>query len=119
MDAYEILYPTLAPLVNKKAYPNKVPEQADGKTLQAPYIVFSEIDADPDESLDEYLGEDWTRVQIDVYHNTKSQCKPLVRQVVAALKSKLPCQHVAKRYMNDESTDNLARYSLDFEFWTS
>lgn len=119
MDSYSRLYPILSSLVDGNAYPEFVSELPNGQNPSVPYIVFTEIDTVPENVMDGFTGHEWTRVQIDVYHADILSCYELANQVIRAInKSIKPCEFMGRRRLPDPDF-NLARQSLDVQFWAS
>ena len=115
-DSYTLLYSVLSPLVGGHAYPDIVPEQPSGKTIKPPYIVYREIDAVADNALDEFLGAEYVRVQVDVYHSSRLSCRELSNQVITAMLGGVKhCQFTSRQRLFDPDT-SYARYSMDFQF---
>lgn len=116
MDSYELLFTALSPLVDGHAYPDHIGEQASGKTISPPYIVYREISAVADNVLDEFLGAEYVRVQVDVYHTSRLACRTLSNQVITAMQDGIKhCQFVSRQRLYDPDT-TFARYSMDFQF---
>ncbi len=116
-DSYIILYRTLAHLVNDNAYPDYIPEQVQRVT--PPYIIYREIDAVADNVLDEFLGAEYVRVQIDVYHTTHLECRILSNEIIQAMLTNINhCEYVSRQRLFDPDT-SYARYSMDFQFFLS
>ncbi|AKG09371.1 hypothetical protein AAX05_03360 [Moraxella bovoculi] len=119
MDSYALMYPILSTLVDKRAYVDYVPEQPTGKLIAPPYIVYREIDAIADNVLDEFLGVEYVRVQVDVYHKTHLECRKLSNQVIAVMLSSIKyCEFISRQRLYDPDT-KFARYSMDFQFSTT
>lgn len=117
MDAYEILYPLLSDLVAGEAYPETIPERENGETQPAPYLLFNEVGTTPENCIDGFLGHEYSRVQVDVYHYTKDECNELARHVIAKLNTLKGSNYIGRRRLPDPAT-NLARQSIDYEIWT-
>ncbi len=116
MDSYALLYPVLSALVDKRAYVDYVPEQPTGKIIAPPYIIYREISAVADNALDEFLGAEYVRVQVDVYHKTHLECRKLSNQVISAMQQGIKhCEFVSRQRLFDPET-KYARYSMDFQF---
>lgn len=115
-DSYAQLYPILSPLVSGSAYPDHIKETASGKPIAPPYIIYREISAVADNAGDEFLGAEYIRVQIDVYHKSHLDCRLLSNKIISALRSGIAhCEYVSRQRLYDPDT-MLARYSMDFQF---
>ncbi len=119
MDAYQQIYPILAPLVNGEAYPEHISERENGGNQPIPYIIFTEISTDPEITLDGFLGHEYSRIQIDVYHQNIDKCHQLVKRVLWTINKQLPnATYLGRRRLPDPDT-KLARQSLDYKFFTT
>lgn len=119
MDGYEKLNEILSPLVNDNAFADIVPEQLDGGSQPIPYIVFSEVSGVPENVIDGFIGHEWTRMQVDVYHKTRVECRALANKVINTIAEHInPCEFGGRRRFTDQDT-GLARQSLDFSFFTT
>ena len=115
-DSYAQLYPILSLLVDGHAYPDYIKETASGKTVSPPYIIYREIGAVADNAGDEFLGAEYIRVQVDVYHKSHLDCRLLSNQVISAVLASIRhCEYVSRQRLYDPDT-LLARYSMDFQF---
>ncbi|MDO4895015.1 hypothetical protein [Moraxella sp.] len=112
MHAGEIIYPILAPLFDDKVYPLLVPESVINTS---PYAVYTPISAVASQSLDGHMGDEWVRVQIDVYHHDYDELLDLSSKVTHALNTQLGLK-IFSNY-RQSIDDRLFRVSLDVEFW--
>lgn len=114
MNAGEIIYGALSDLVDGRVYPLKIPEMADDAP---PYLVYTPISSLPTQTLDGISGDEWVRVQIDLYHDNYDECLNLYRQVMTRLQSALALKLFTGQ---SQTTDGvLYRISFDCEFWVN
>lgn len=112
MQAGQILYPILSPLVDNKVYPLIVPELA---THAPPYIVYTPISAVAEQTLDGHSGDEWVRVQLDIYHHEYDEILALSTKIIQTLNQALRLKVFSN---NSQSIDDgLFRIRLDVEFW--
>lgn len=111
MQAGLILFPILSPLVSERVFPLVAPETADNAP---PYIIYTPISAVPEQTFDGHTGDEWVRVQVDIYHTDYDELLALHSQVIKALDT------LGLKVFSSSSqsfADGLFRASLDVEFW--
>lgn len=113
MNASQILYQSLAHLVDDKCYPLFIPEHSSNNP---PYIVYQIISTEPDNDLDGITGHEWANVQIDVYHDDYDECLSLATQVINQLNQIKPSVYHGVQYMRDDSS-GLFRGIVEYGFW--
>lgn len=112
MYAGQILYPILSPLVDDKVYPLIVPETASNTP---PYVVYTPISAVAEQTFDGHSGDEWVRVQTDIYHKDYDKLLTLSATIIQTLNQALSLKVFSN---NSQSIDDgLFRISLDVEFW--
>lgn len=112
MYAGQILYPILSPLVDDKVYPLIVPELT---VNTPPYVVYTPVSAVAEQTFDGHTGDEWVRVQIDIYHKDYDELLTLSATIIQTLNQALSLKVFSN---NSQSIDDgLFRISLDVEFW--
>lgn len=112
MQAGLILFPILSPLVSERVFPLVAPETADNAP---PYIIYTPISAVPEQTFDGHTGDEWVRVQIDIYHKDYDAILTLSTTIIQTLNQALGLKVFSN---NSQSIDDgLFRISLDVEFW--
>lgn len=115
MNAGQQLYPILKDLVGGRVYQVVRREGADSTT---PYIVYTPVTANPETSLDGYTGYDWSRVQIDIYHDDYDELDSIANQTIIAITTQIrPSEMGNRQHLYDNDSD-LFRQSFDVEFFT-
>jgi hypothetical protein len=81
----------------------------------APYVVWSVINDDPENSLSEAPGSDRQTLQIDCYHTTDGGIEQLAEAVRNALE---PHAHLTGMPIDQQEPDTrLFRIALQFDYW--
>lgn len=112
MHAGERLYPILSPLLDDKVYPLVVPESAINIP---PYAVYTPISAIAEQTFDGHMGDEWVRVQIDVYHDDYDGLLALSAKITHAINEQLGLKIFSNH--SQSVNDGLFRASIDVEFW--
>ena len=113
MNASEIIYQTLSQIVDGKAYPLFVPES---DSLSVPYLVYTPVSSVPVQTLDGISGDEWVRVQIDIYHSDYDVLLSLHNQAISALHNKISLKVFGTS--NQSVDDGLYRMMFECEFWS-
>ena len=122
MNAGQQLYPILKTIVGEQVYQviKRTRTNADGQPLPdaVPYVVYAPISTVPETSQQGYAGFDWTRVQIDVYHNNYDALDAVVNEIITAIDKNIrPSELGTRQHLYDAETE-LFRQSFDYEFFT-
>lgn len=116
MNVGERLFPIIGSLVNDEIYPLIRPETAKGKP---PYIIYTPISSQSENSLDGFLGHEYAQIQIDIYHSDYDELDRLTHQVIKAINDNItPSEFLGRQHLYDDDSE-LFRQSLDYQFWTS
>ena len=116
MNAGQQLYPVIKDIVDGRVYQRKRPETAKDK--RTPYVVYNRATGTPETSQYGYTGHDWTRTQIDVYHDDYDELDNVVNQIKIAITQNIrPCDIGTSQDLDDAESE-LYRQSFDVEFFT-
>ena len=113
MNASQIIFERLAPLVDDKCYPLFIPETNPNKP---PYIIYQIISTEPDNDLDGITGHEWANVQLDVYHHDYDECIELTHKVIAQLNEIKPSIYHGVQYLHDIPS-GFYRSLIEYGFW--
>ncbi len=113
MNASQIIYEKLTPLVNNECYPLFIPEKSPNNP---PYIVYQIISTEPDNDLDGITGHEWVNVQIDVYHKYYDDCLRLSHEVINELNKIKPSIYHGVQHIHDKES-GLFRAMIEYGFW--
>lgn len=113
MNASQIIYQSLAHLVDYECYPLFIPEHNPNNP---PYIIYQIISTEPDNTLDGMTGHEWANVQIDVYHHDYDDCLSLAAKAINQLNQIKPSIYHGVRYMRDNAS-GLFRAIIEYGFW--
>lgn len=110
MNASELTYQALSPLVDNRVYPLFVPELADEMT---PYIVYSQVSSTPYTTIDGITHHERVRMQIDIYHDDYDSALALSTDVLDALDAIASSQHESTQYTAE---GGLYRAIIEYSF---
>lgn len=116
-NAGQQLYPILSQIFGKtRVFQLVRRETATDKGL--PYVVYTPVTTDPETSQDGYTGYDWSRVQIDIYHDSYDKLDSVAIQAIIAITGKIrPCEIGSRQHLYDNDS-GLFRQTFDVEFFT-
>lgn len=110
MNASELTYQALSPLVDNRVYPLFVPELADEMT---PYIVYSQVSSTPYTTIDGITHHERVRIQVDIYHDDYDSALALSTDVLDALDAIASSQHESTQYIAE---GGLYRAIIEYSF---
>lgn len=118
MLASVMIYSQLKGLVNGRVFPAPRPESAD---QAVPYVTYQKIGTvEAINTLDEYIGAEQIRVQINVYHGEQLEAETLAHRVKVLLSQQrdCACEYVSATSDFDPDTQLYAEIN-DFYIWQS
>ncbi len=114
MNAGTQIFKIMGDLVGGRVFPLIRPETAADDT---PYIIYTPISSQPINSLDGFLGHEYTQVQIDVYHTDYDELDSLVNQVIDKFRELNSSEFLGRQQLYDDS--GLYRQILEVQFFTT
>lgn len=117
-DVYRVLRSSsaLVAIVGEKIYRTVAPENQDGTTVAAPYVVWSIVSALPENNLSDLPDTDNARIQIDCYSLKQVQARQMCDAAQAAIEA---VTHVVFGPAETREDDTkLFRWTFDSSWWT-
>lgn len=115
MKVSEVLFTNLGRLFNSNVYPLIKPESEKG----LPYLVYTVLNANPENTLDGYTGYEMAYIQLDIYALDYDTCEDLTNNTLETLNTNLkPFHYENRRYLYENDT-GLYRQSIECYLWQS
>lgn len=115
MKVSEILYSNLKSIFNNNVYPLVKPESKKG----LPFLIYTVLNTNTENTLDGYTGYEMAYIQIDVYAKDYDSCEDLTNLTIETLNNNIkPFHYENRRYLYEDET-KLFRQTIECHLWQS